>query len=819
MLHLSFESGEDSLAVHRFSVREALSSLFEVSIEARSPSEDIDLGAIIGRAASFRLVAGAKPAQRNERLWTGVCSHIEQTHVEPTGLSTYHMRIVPRLWLLTQRRNHRAFQHLSIPEIAERLLAEWRIEPRWRIDRAAHPKLELRTQYGESDYAFLCRLLEEAGMSFYFEEEGGEATRLVLHDHPHGAEPHLGGPVPYTDKPEQAAGHAYVTRLRLAHDVQPGRVAIRDVDFRRNTEFQLIAQASSGDPVNDPLEQFHYAPGAFLVEGVNHGGAGTPVADDKGVARHDERAGKLLAERTLEAARAATRVISFETNLVELAPGVVFTVGQHPRADLGPEKKLLMAELSIEGAPSTEWKLKGRALFADVPYRPARRTPKPQIHSVESAIVVGPKGEEIHTDEFGRVRVQFHWDREGQFDDGSSCWIRVSQGWAGSGYGMLALPRIGQEVLVGFFGGDPDQPVIVGRLFNQTAPVPQRLPERSTASTWRSMSTPGGQGWNEITFEDQAGSEQLYVQAQRDYEKLVKANENVVVGGERSRKVGGSENIVVGGERSRKVGGSERVTIGDDQHIHVASHRNVVVGGDEQVRVTGTYAVNAGPPEAATPAGLEIADRKITLTTGEATITLEGPNITLEAAASILLGAAADITIRGKANIYVVGGANVTVKSRAGDLVLDGGPHMFLNPTANADIDPSIMPVEAPLDLDMRQELVEAEDLCMFDPSEPEWVSQNLAEGGAWDPNRWGPDHEEFGFFHLGVTAAAAGIPLGVVLRQMGKKNLTQKGPSAERGDPGNGLFGGVPPYGNEPEQYDLIVRGARYHRANAGAK
>lgn len=153
MLHLSFESGEDSLSVHRFTVREALASLFEVSIEARSPSEELELEAIIGRAASFRLVAGTKLPQRNARLWTGVCSHIEQTQVEPTGLSTYHLRIVPRLWLLTQRRNHRAFQHLSIPEIADRLLAEWRIEPRWRIDRAAHPKLELRTE-GEAPASY-----------------------------------------------------------------------------------------------------------------------------------------------------------------------------------------------------------------------------------------------------------------------------------------------------------------------------------------------------------------------------------------------------------------------------------------------------------------------------------------------------------------------------------------------------------------------------------------------------------------------------------------------------------------------------------------
>ena len=274
-LNLAFEFGDDSLSVRRFVVREALSSLFEIDIEATSPNEDLDLAAILGRGASFRIVASTKLLPQSARLWTGVCSHIEQAQVETTGLSTYHLRIVPRLWLLTQRRNHRTFQHLSIPEIADRLLAEWRVEPLWRIERAAHPKLELRTQYGESDFAFLSRLLEEAGITFYFEEQDDKLTRLVLHDRPHVGEPRADGPVPFVDNPNQAPDRAYVTRLRLAHDVQPGRIAIRDVDFRRRPEFPLLAQASAGHPVEDQLEQHQYRPGAFLVEGEWRGD--TPV--------------------------------------------------------------------------------------------------------------------------------------------------------------------------------------------------------------------------------------------------------------------------------------------------------------------------------------------------------------------------------------------------------------------------------------------------------------------------------------------------------------------------------------------------------------
>jgi type VI secretion system secreted protein VgrG len=572
MLELSFESGEDSLSVRRFSVREGLSSLFEISIEARSPNEDIDLSAIIGRGATLRMVAGTRHLARDARLWGGVCNHIELEQAEESGLSTYRLRIVPRLWLLTQRRNHRTFQHLSIPEIAGKLLAEWRIDPVWKIDPAAHPRLELRTQYGESDYVFLTRLLEEAGVTFTFDDEDGKGTRLVLHDRPHAGEPRAGGPVLYVDNPNQSAEREYVTRLRLSHDVQPVRYTIRDFDFRRNPEYPLLGEASISPPPEPMLEQYHYQPGAFLIEGGQRGD--TPVADDKGVARHDDRAGKALAERSLEAAQGGRRTVSFKTNVIDLAPGVVFTVGHHPRADLGSDRKLLATELTIEGAPGEEWTTTGRAVFADVPHRPARTTPKPQVHSVQSALVVGPKGEEIHTDEFGRVRVQFHWDREGKHDEHSFCWVRVSQGWAGSGFGMIAIPRVGQEVLVGFLGGDPDQPVVVGRLYNNTARVPYKLPENKAVSGWKSDSSPGSGGFNEIRFEDGKGRELVHVQAERNLSKLVKVDEKEVTGRERVIEVGKRLVLTTG----------EAAIVLDGPHIWIeAGGRLMLDGGPEEV--------------------------------------------------------------------------------------------------------------------------------------------------------------------------------------------------------------------------------------------
>jgi type VI secretion system secreted protein VgrG len=812
MLSLWFASGEDSLSVRQFTVQEGVSSLFEVDLLARSPSDDLDLESLLGRPASFRIQRPLADGPGAPRTFHGICSAARQTRVERSGLSTYELRIVPPLWLLTERRNHRVFQHASIPEIVARLLTEWGIEASWHIDKDAYPRLEYRVQHGETDYSFLSRLLEEAGIAFTLgaAKEGDErdaAATVSFFDHLASTEPRAGGPIAYQDSVTGAGGREYITGVRISHELRPGKLTLRGFDFRRKLDAPLFAVAAAPIPggpsdLEARLEQHVYSPGSFFAEKAiaeRSKRGDRPAADDRGISRADEKVGKQQADRRLAAARGGRRGVELATNVLDLAPGTVFSIGGHGHSDLADDHELLMTHLRMTGTHDAEWTIEGSAVFTDIQYQPARTTPKPLVQGVESAVVVGPADEEIHTDEFGRVRVQFPWDREGEFDEGSSCWIRVSQGWAGAGYGMLALPRVGQEVVVGFFGGDPDQPIIVGRLFNTTSPVPQRLPENRTATTWRSSTSPGGQGWNEITFEDAKGQERLFMQAERDLETLVKANASATVGGNRSRQVGATETVEIALAQTIAVGGG----------------RAVSVGGDDQTTVGGRYAVNLGPSEerrGALPTGLEMIDRKITLSTGEATITLEGPNITLEAAASILLNAAASITINGRADIHLGAGANVVLKARDGDIVVQGGPNVHINPIAAAEEDPGAVPVEAPPDLEMDDDVLEAEDGVLFQPDEPGWLQSQLAPGGKLDPLRWGPEYEDFGNFHLGVMAAAAGIPLGVMMRQNGKRAVAEHGASEERGDPGNGLFGGKAPYGNTPEHHALMVRGAAYH-------
>ncbi|WP_438044462.1 type VI secretion system Vgr family protein [Sorangium sp. So ce128] len=694
-LELSFECGEASLSVHHFSVHEAISTPFTVSVVARSESSSIDLQAIVGLPASLRAASGVRAVRGDgARLWAGIVSNIEQVEAVETSpsaleVSTYHLRIVPTLWLLGQRRNYRIYQHLAIPDIVDRLLGEWSIAPVWKINRGQYPKLEYKAQYGETDYAFLSRLLEEAGIAFVFanDEAGGSALTLV--DRPHAGEPRTGGPLRFVNSANQVGETEFVARVRLAHEVRPGAFTIRDYDHR-NPAYPLFGEAPRAPEPEDRLEQYLYEPGAFLVETGK--GGGTPVADDKGVARYDEAYGKARAERLLSGARAGKRLVSFETNAMDLMPGSICSIEHHPHAELGEAASLLVSACTVEGSPTVEWRTSAEAVFTDVPYHPPQRTPKPRVEGVQSATVVGPAGQEIHVDELGRVRVQFPWDREGRLDDNSSSWVRVSQGWAGTGYGMIVIPRVGQEVLVAFLDGDPDQPVIVGRVFNAAQKVPYKLPDHKTRSTWKSDSSPGSNGSNEIMFEDLKGKELVYLQAQRDLRKLVKNDEAITVGHDRQKLVvrnelettggnltevtgvnrteitganrltvvGGAHGKLVIGDESERTDGGVALFVGEDQDLVVRQVKRERVEGDAHLRVKGKRNEQIDGKESLTVG----KDRHEKIAKSHA---LEaGKQIHLKAGTALVIEAVKDLTLKGPGGFIRIDAQGVTIQ---GDLV------------------------------------------------------------------------------------------------------------------------------------------------------
>ncbi|MFT3764692.1 MAG: type VI secretion system tip protein TssI/VgrG [Minicystis sp.] len=664
--NLSFASGESSLSVRSFSVEQRMSGLFEVAVVAVSPDDDVDLDALLGSGAVLRL--GSTDAGATFRAWTGIVSHAEQVDIDSAHAATYYLRIVPTLWRTTRRRNNRIFQHKSLPEIAMAILAEWGIEPAIELDLASFPRFEYRVQYGETDFAFLSRILEESGIAYRFRDPDPSAddaqSALVLATDAHSDNPRESGPLIYVPGKDLQHPPNSIWQVRFSEDVRAGRLTLRDYDFRSRPDFQLFAEARAQVPVEDRFELYDYAPGAFLVE--PEGGRG---------ARVDEKHAQALVARQLGAARQGKRSIAFHTNALDVAPGVVFTLAGHPRRELGDAVRLLTTRQTIEGAREGDWTITGHAVLADEPYRPAIVTPRPRIPGLQSALVVGPPGEEIHTDEFGRVRVQFHWDREGKRDQNSSCFVRVSQAWAGRGFGVEALPRVGDEVLVGFYEGDPDQPVIVGRVHNSAARVPLALPAQKTRTTWRSESTPGGGGWNEITFEDQKGKELIFVQAERDLERLVKQHEIVTIGASLRTSIGAGETreitadqtVRVGGSRTSEVVGSETLSVGESFRLDLG-------GGAAGAAIT--------------------RDKRIVLTTGEASIVLDGPNIFLDGQAAIRLSGGEIVAIAG------------------GEVHVDGGPNVYLN--ASSASAPGPVALDAAADLEASAEAPETPEEKTF---------------------------------------------------------------------------------------------------------
>jgi type VI secretion system secreted protein VgrG len=624
-LSLDLDGAEHAaLRVLRFTLHEHLNEPFALSVVTSSTLPDLDLEDLILRLASFSLDVGlAHVRGGGRRRLTGLCVAAEQLSTEPAGLSLYRFRLVPRLGLLTLRRDHRIFQRLTVPAILAQLLADYAIPATFHVDDRAFPVLDFKVQYGETDLVFFTRLCEEAGITFAIRDDDTRGSIVVLSDVPTEATPREGSPLPFVDHPNEAGEREYVTRVCLSHEARPLAVALRDFDFR-NPAFPLDGRAVdagyvAGVGVSPPLEHFDFAPGAFRI--VNDAQTFTPVADHLGTTRHHTRAGERRAVHLLAGKNAAAHGITFDTNAIDLAPGSIFSVLGHPHPSLGDARRLLVTELAIDGDRHQAWLTSAKAVLADRPYHPPRVTPRPDVRGLQSAIVTGPQGDELFTDEHGRVQVRFLWDRGTASDAASSCWIRVSQGWSGAGFGLWTLPRVGHEVLVGFLEGNPDEPIVIGRAPNAHHPPPYALPANATKAVWRSRSTPDSSGYNEISFEDRVGAERFYERAERDKATDVLRDESLSVGGKRSHGVSGDEDRAIGGAVRERIGGALHETIQGERRDRIGAAHSVSVGGDRQEEIGGRWAVDA--------------DGAIHLFSGQA-IVIEAPDITLKSGGAFL---------------------------------------------------------------------------------------------------------------------------------------------------------------------------------------
>ncbi|RJL47255.1 type VI secretion system tip protein VgrG [Pectobacterium carotovorum] len=551
-----------TFAVVDFQLSEALNQPFALSLNLASALPDVDFGTVLDQPCEL-LVWYEGELQRRV---SGIISAFAQGD---TGFrrTRYQAEVRPALWRLGLRTNARIFQAQKPEVIIGTLLEESGITDYAFALRHDHAPREYCVQYRESDLAFVTRLAAEEGLYFFHEFEEGK-HRVVFAD---DAGALSKGPELFFNLATQGLSEGeYVRRFRYAEAVSTAEVALKDYSFK-TPAYGLLHSKMSGELAHqrESYQHFDY-PGRFK----------------------QDPSGKSFTGYRLDALRANAMTGSGESNAAMLMPGSSFTLTEHPNPTLNSGWQLVAITHSGQQPQALEEESGGEPTTysnsfevisakstwrADLPY-------KPMVDGPQIATVVGPAGEEIYCDEYGRIKLQFPWDRYGSSDDQSSCWVRVSQGWAGGQYGLIAIPRIGHEVIVSFLEGDPDQPIVTGRTFHATNPSPYPLPANKTRTSLRT-STHKGAGFNELRFEDQAGQEEVFIHAQKDMNTVVLNNRSTTVTADHTESVGGNQAVSVVKDQSTEIQGQ--------QSIAVTKNRNTVVDDNDSLQVKNNIAIQS----------------------------------------------------------------------------------------------------------------------------------------------------------------------------------------------------------------------------------
>ncbi|RON88530.1 type VI secretion system Vgr family protein [Pseudomonas fluorescens] len=581
VFRLDIEGVSSDLQVLEFRAREALNQTYEVELELVSERRDLDLESLLHRPAFVSFCADG----------SGLHGQVYRIAQGDSGarLTRYQILLVPHLAYLAHRHNQRIFQHQSVPQIITRVLSDHGMQAdAWRfVLNAEYPARLYCVQYNESDLHFIQRLCEEEGLHFHFQHSPDR--HLLVFGDDQTVFPRPDAPTAYAQGSGMVAEASVIERFTVRLETRPTQVSRRDYHFE-NPTVQLDAAAREARlPV---LEDYGF-PGQFT---------------------HRDR-GRHLSQRSLERHRADYRQGKGRSDQSLMRSGSFVDMGGHPRADLNglwlltsvehTGKQPQVLEDLATGTDSGDGFSQGyRNDFVatpwDVVFRPALAHPKPRMTGNQHAVVTGPPGEEIYCDAYGRVKVQLLWDREGLRNEQSSCWLRVTSGWAHDQYGSVQIPRVGMEVLVGFTDGDPDKPFVLGCLANAATPVPLNLPAEQTRTVLRSQSTPGGGGYNELRIEDRKGAEEIAIRAQRDFVQLVRNDQRVQVDNQRTVVIGGlashdlrsDEHHLTHGNRLTELKQDDHLWVQGDRHVRVASQRlsaaqQIRLGAGQQVVIDG----------------------------------------------------------------------------------------------------------------------------------------------------------------------------------------------------------------------------------------
>ena len=590
LISLSTPLGDDKLLLAAFNGTEAISRLFRFRLDLLSEEEPVAFADIIGQNVTISIMQ----ADATARYFNGIVNQFALVGSDAAVLR-YKMEIVPWTWLLTRFADCRIFHNKTVKEIIEQIFEDRGYTDHKISLTGPYSPLEYCVQYRETDFNFISRLMEENGIFYYFEHEAGKHTMVIVDSLSSYEECPGQNRAGFSLEPGGADEDDVISSWSIEQSLRSGKYTLTDYNFKTPSTSLLATEPtifSVGG--NSNFELFDY-PGDY-----------TARADGSAFAklRMQEVESRHVIARGSSVCRAFTS-------------GYKFALVDHPQAAMNAEYLLVEIEhtASVSGTYSSSGNAGGPASYsnsfqcipASVQFRPDRVIPKPFVQGLQTAVVVGKSsdedtaddddtggdGEEIWVDKYGRVMVLFPWDRKSD----CSCWMRVSQDWAGQGWGMINIPRVGQEVLVSFLEGDPDRPIITGRVYSADQTVPYELPANGTRTAFKTRSTTGGgdDNYNELRFEDKTGSEQVFVRGEKDYDTRIKNDSREWIGNDRSlmvtkdqmEKVGGDLNVQIAGKQVEKVGGELNVQIGGNQVEKVGGDLNTQIAGKQVEKITG----------------------------------------------------------------------------------------------------------------------------------------------------------------------------------------------------------------------------------------
>ena len=621
LLAIDTPLGKDVLLLQELSGHEGISRLFEYDLNLLAYDHNsISFTDIVGQKVTITLhLPDGKP-----RYVNGYVSRFTQGATDERLFTHYRAQVVPWLWFLTRQADCRIFQNLTPPDIISQVLNLSSFKDFRLSLKGTYPKLEYCVQYRETSFNFVSRLMEEYGIFYYFDHTTQGKHTLVLADQSSALPACPSSPISYETEVGGLEDPEVINAWRAGQEVRTGKYAVTDYNFVTPSTSLLSTEPTVVSlPASQSLELFDY-PGLHTTKDE-----GDTVAK---VRMQEEEAGHL--------------VINGSGNCRGLVSGYTFELQNHYRSD--QNASYIVTEVRHFASAGQSYTTAGgeggetysndfTCIPSSITYRPPRLTPKPFVQGPQPALVVGKQGEEIWVDKYGRVIVQFYWDRQGQKNEKSSCWIRTSQPWAGGNWGAIWIPRIGQEVLVSFLEGDPDRPIITGRVYNAEQMPPYTLPDNQTRSTFMSRSSKdgGSSNYNELRFEDKKGSEQIFINAEKDMDLRVENDSREFVGNDRSlivkadqkEKVEGDQHTQVTGNRNEKIGQNMSLNVGQalnektgmkfaheaGQEIHLKAGMNVVIEAGLELTIKGSGGfVNIGP------AGVTIQGTMVLINSGGA---------------------------------------------------------------------------------------------------------------------------------------------------------------------------------------------------------